>query len=228
VCNAGIQVVKGVQRTRDNFELTFGTNHLGHFLLIQLLLDHLAKPARIVLVSSQVHQGPARSMGFPAPRWEHPLALGDPDRSRLGASSKTGRIRYATSKLASIYTAYELARRLDGRPITVNAFDPGPMPETGPDRDWPQWTRGIYHRVAPVLIRVPRHHGRRQHGAGECAKPRNAEHATDHPQGQFGSESLDELRPLLGEDADDDVVHMALDPVARGADRACAETPCRS
>jgi protochlorophyllide reductase len=154
VCNAGIQVVNGVQRTVDGHELTFGTNHLGHFLLVRLLLDHLTEPARIVIVSSGTHQGPRKSGGFPGPRWEHPRALADPDASRLDDSPKAGRIRYATSKLANIYTTYELARRLPGRDVTVNAFDPGLMPETRLQRDYPPRSQRLYARLAPVLRRV--------------------------------------------------------------------------
>ncbi|NYI04017.1 SDR family NAD(P)-dependent oxidoreductase [Allostreptomyces psammosilenae] len=154
VCNAGIQVVSGVKRTQDGFEMTFGTNHLGHFLLIQLLLEHVAEPGRIILVSSETHQGPRKSMGFPAPVWEDPRALADPSKSRLDGSPKSGRIRYATSKLANLYATYELARRVEGRRITVNAFDPGLMPETGLDRDWPPLMQRMYHGMAPLLTRL--------------------------------------------------------------------------
>lgn len=151
VCNAGIQVVSGIERSPDGYELTFATNHLGHFELINQLLDHIGDHGRIVLVSSQVHQGPRKAMGFPAPRWAHPTTLANPDQSRLGTSAHAGRVRYATSKLANLYTTYELARRVEQRNITVNAFDPGLMPETGLDRDWPQLTQTIYHTMAPAL-----------------------------------------------------------------------------
>lgn len=154
VCNAGVQVVSGITRSLDGYELTFATNHLGHFELIRLLLDHVGDGGRIALVSSQVHQGPRQAMGFPAPHWDHPAKLADPDVSTLDDSAHAGRVRYATSKLANLYTTYELARRLAGRKIAVNAFDPGLMPETGLDRDWPQWTRRIYHAMAPALIKL--------------------------------------------------------------------------
>src|SRR5690349_19035872 len=57
VCNAGLQVSKGLQRSVDGLELTFAVNHLGHFLLTNLLLRRLAAntPARIVIVASGVH-----------------------------------------------------------------------------------------------------------------------------------------------------------------------------
>lgn len=154
VCNAGIQIVNGVQRSADGYELTFATNHLGHFLLIRLLHEHLDTPGRIVLVSSEVHQGPRKSMGFPAPHWEHPRSLADPDASDLDASPHAGRVRYATSKLANIHLTHELSRRLADRRITVNAFDPGLMPETGLDRDWPRPVQRVYHTMAPLLVRA--------------------------------------------------------------------------
>ncbi len=154
VCNAGIQVVDGVQRSADGHELTFATNHLGHFLLIGLLLDRLVEPARIVLVSSGTHYGPPRSLGFPAPIKADARALADPDAALLDASPRSGRVRYATSKLANIHTTYELARRLAGRRITVNAFDPGLMPETGLARDYPPRIRRLYERLTPLLVRA--------------------------------------------------------------------------
>lgn len=55
VNNAGIQVMSGLEYTDEGNKLTFGTNHLGHFLLTNLLLDLFEKPARIVVVSSGTH-----------------------------------------------------------------------------------------------------------------------------------------------------------------------------
>lgn len=154
VCNAGVQITSGVRRSPDGHELTFATNHLGHFLLIRSVLAQLVEPARIVLVSSGTHLGPLRSFGFPAPHWENPRALADPDLSSLGDSAQHGRIRYSTSKLANIYTAYELARRLRDRRITANAFDPGLMPETGLARDYPPAVQRLYARIAPMMVRA--------------------------------------------------------------------------
>lgn len=166
VCNAGIQVVNGVQLSLDGYELTFATNHLGHFLLTQLLVDHIEEPGRIILVSSEVHQGPLKSMGFPAPHWEDPSVMADPDRSELTSSAKSGRIRYSTSKLANLYATYELARRVLPRRITVNAFDPGLMPGTQLDRDWPPRIQRVYRQLTPLLVRtVPGARSVQQSGA---------------------------------------------------------------
>jgi NAD(P)-dependent dehydrogenase (short-subunit alcohol dehydrogenase family) len=64
VCNAGVQVVSGTEWTHDGVEMTFGVNHLGHFALVQGLLDELAHPARIVVVSSGTHD-PTKRNGMP-------------------------------------------------------------------------------------------------------------------------------------------------------------------
>lgn len=151
VCNAGIQVIDGTRRSADNYELTFATNHLGHFLLTTLLLPHLQPPGRIVVVSSGTHYGGVRSFGFPAPAWRDPRVLADAAAAELDLSPRAGRVRYATSKLANLYFAYELARRLDGTGITCNAFDPGLMPETGLSRDYPPRIQRLYTRLTPIL-----------------------------------------------------------------------------
>jgi NAD(P)-dependent dehydrogenase (short-subunit alcohol dehydrogenase family) len=110
VNNAGIAGQRGA--TRDGFELAFGVNHLGHFLLTRLLLDRLraSAPARIVSVASKVHRD-ARSIDWEALRRSTP--------------SLTGMSEYAVSKLANVLFTRELARRLDGSGVTAYALHPG-------------------------------------------------------------------------------------------------------
>ena len=153
VCNAGVQSAARQTFTQDGFESTFGVNHLGHFLLVNLLLPRLAAPARVAVVASGTHD-PAQQTGVPAPAWNDPVALA---KGELGvpaakdAPAKLGQRRYATSKLANVLFSYELARRLpDG--ITVNAFDPGLMPGTGLVREAPAPLRFVWHRVLPRLL----------------------------------------------------------------------------
>src|SRR5277367_1653681 len=55
VCNAATQIVTGRTYTADGFETTFAVNHLGHFLLVNLMLAQMEPPARIVVVGSGVH-----------------------------------------------------------------------------------------------------------------------------------------------------------------------------
>lgn len=158
VCNAGLQVVSGTTFTEDGFETTFGVNHLGHYLLVNLLVGQMTSPARIVFVSSGTHD-PKQRTGMPAPRYPGAKALSwperypDPDAEGEGVGV-VGRRRYTTSKLSNVYATYELARRLKGSGITSNAFDPGLMPGTGLARDWGLAGRFVSDRVLPLLVPV--------------------------------------------------------------------------
>jgi NAD(P)-dependent dehydrogenase (short-subunit alcohol dehydrogenase family) len=98
------------QETADGFEMTFGVNHLAHFLLTELLLDTLkaSAPARIVNVSSHGHYG----------GW---IVFDDLQLTRLYIPM----FAYAQSKLANVMHAYELSHRLEGMGVTANALHPG-------------------------------------------------------------------------------------------------------
>jgi NAD(P)-dependent dehydrogenase (short-subunit alcohol dehydrogenase family) len=108
--NAGVMFTPK-STTKDGFELQFGTNHLGHFALTGLLLDHLlAVPgSRVVTVSSIGHRF-ARGIRFDDPQWD----LG---YSRVGA--------YGQAKLANLMFTYELQRRLTGTHTIAAAAHPG-------------------------------------------------------------------------------------------------------
>ena len=140
VCNAGIQIVSDTLYTEDGFEMTFGVNHLGHFLLVNLMKPHLSDRARIAFVSSDTHN-PDANTGMPHPQYQDAKALafptGDDNDMSIG---NTGRVRYTTSKLCNILCAYELSRRLKKQQsnITVNAFNPGLMLDTQLARDYSQ------------------------------------------------------------------------------------------
>ena len=110
VNNAGLAGTRAL--TRDGFELTFGVNHLGHFLLTRLLEARLREsaPARVVNVASEAHRG-ARGIDFAA--------------LRAPARSRTGIPEYATSKLCNVLFTRELARRWAGSGVTAHALHPG-------------------------------------------------------------------------------------------------------
>jgi len=110
VNNAGVAGVHAV--THDGFELTFGVNHLGHFLLTRLLEPALraGAPARVVNVASQAHQ---RVTGI------------DFGTLRAPARSRTGFPEYAVSKLCNVLFTRELARRWADRGVTAYALHPG-------------------------------------------------------------------------------------------------------
>jgi NAD(P)-dependent dehydrogenase (short-subunit alcohol dehydrogenase family) len=160
VCNAGLQMNSGPKLTPDGFESTFAVNHLGHFLLTHLLLDRLLAnaPARVVIVSSGVHDPAMKTMmPHPAIRDLDTLAeTGGPDRKRFN-----GRVAYVNSKLCNLWFAYELIRRLEAaglgrgeRPLSVNAYEPGLVPGSGLARDYPPALRWIWDNVGPALANV--------------------------------------------------------------------------
>ncbi len=157
VCNAGLQSGATKTFTADGFESTFGVNHLGHFLLVSLLLPRLAVPARVAVVASGTHDS-AQKTGMPAPAWNAPAALAKGELGAVAAhdsAAKSGRRRYTTSKLANVLFSYELARRLP-QGVTVNAFDPGLMPGTGLAREYAAPLRWISDHVLPRFIPVLR------------------------------------------------------------------------
>jgi len=168
VCNAGVQVVSGAQSTRDGYEMTFGVNHLGHFALVRHLLDQLAPPARIVMVSSGTHD-PDRYTGMPAPRYTSAEELSRPDAGV--DSAYDGRRCYTTSKLCNVLFGYELDRRLGhgAQGVTVTAFDPGMMPGSGLARDYPPAQRLAWRFVLPVLRVLPGIRSTRRSGADLAA-----------------------------------------------------------
>ena len=165
VCNAGIQQTTGTTYTEDGFEPTFGVNHLGHFLLVNLLLDRIQSSGRVVFVSSGAHDPTGfwtRTVGMPAPELTDVQALAFPDENPETNPRNLGQERYTTSKLAVLLTAYELDRRLralnTGVPsprITSNAFDPGLMPGTGLARDRGSAVRFLWDHVMPLLQMFP-------------------------------------------------------------------------
>ncbi|KAJ7969919.1 Short-chain dehydrogenase TIC 32 chloroplastic [Quillaja saponaria] len=117
--NAGVMATPFIL-SKDNIELQFATNHLGHFLLTNLLLENIkktaretAKEGRIINVSSEAHRHSYRGgIHF------------DKINDRSGYSSLAA---YGQSKLANVLHANELARRLkaDELDITVNSLHPG-------------------------------------------------------------------------------------------------------
>ncbi|XP_071327474.1 retinol dehydrogenase 14a [Trachinotus anak] len=97
-------------RTEDGFEMQFGVNHLGHFLLTHLLLDLLKQsaPSRVVVVSSKLYKH--GHINFEDLNSEHGY-----DKA----------FAYSRSKLANLLFTCELARRLGDSGVTVNALTPG-------------------------------------------------------------------------------------------------------
>jgi len=110
VNNAGLAGAKGL--TKSGFELAFGVNHMGHFLLTQLLLERIQRSAaaRIVTVASRAHY---RAPGID---WE---------AVRRSTASRSGLPEYSVAKLCNVLFSAELARRLAGSGVTSYSLHPG-------------------------------------------------------------------------------------------------------
>ena len=111
--NAGVMVPSELQKTEDGFEIQMGVNHLGHFLLTNLLIDLLksSQPSRIVVVSSMAHSATtSSSFNFENINSEKYYRKWD---------------AYGQSKLANILFTRELTKRLEGAGVTANSLHPG-------------------------------------------------------------------------------------------------------
>jgi NAD(P)-dependent dehydrogenase (short-subunit alcohol dehydrogenase family) len=129
--------------TEDGLEMQFAVNHLGHFLLTQLLLERLRQsaPARVVVVSSASHNQARRGLDFDDLQWER--------RPYRGMDV------YGATKLMNLYYTFELADRLEASGVTVNALHPGFVAsEFGHGGDTRWLTLGI--RIARPFARSPR------------------------------------------------------------------------
>ncbi|MBN9755356.1 putative oxidoreductase/Short-chain dehydrogenase [Pseudonocardia sp. Ae406_Ps2] len=138
--NAGVMYTPK-QTTADGFELQFGTNHLGHFALTNLLLERLlpVPGSRVVTVSSTGHRIRA-AIHFDDLQWERSY-------SRSAA--------YGQSKLANLMFTYELQRRLAPHGTTLAvAAHPG-VSNTELARNTPAALRVPMGWLAPLLTQTP-------------------------------------------------------------------------
>ena len=139
--NAG--VMAGSRReTGDGFEWTFGVNHLGPFLLTNMLTDLLvaSAPSRIITVSSENHRGAKSGLNF------------DDLQMTNGYSSSKA---YAASKLANILFTVELAGRLDASDVVAKALHPGVVATSfGKGPDSPR-TMGYLMTILKPFLRKP-------------------------------------------------------------------------
>ncbi|MEN0641819.1 SDR family oxidoreductase [Alkalicoccobacillus gibsonii] len=136
VANAGVVSTKR-QETADGYESMLGVNHLGHFLLIQLLLEKIKESSdgRIVIVSSGAH------------KW------GKLDFDNLQLHSGFNVMKgYGQSKLANVLFARKLAKELIGTNVTVNALHPGAVATNlGVNRDT-GFGKAIHRVLKPFFL----------------------------------------------------------------------------
>lgn len=113
--NAGVYVpFKEHALTEDGYEIHFGVNHLGHFLLTNLLLEHLKQnaPSRIIIVTSKLFE--SGIIDFSNLNGEKGLTI----KGRMNPA-------YCNSKLANTYFGTELAKRLENTGVNVYMVCPG-------------------------------------------------------------------------------------------------------
>jgi NAD(P)-dependent dehydrogenase (short-subunit alcohol dehydrogenase family) len=139
LCNAGGRFDGPVTYSPEGYELTFATNCLGHFLLVELLLPQMSANGRVVYTASGTHD-PDTMDGKLVGAAAEPNAVALANVGRDGAKPLSVGKRYSTSKLCTVMYAYELARRLDraGSSIASIAYDPGSVPATGLTRNLPK------------------------------------------------------------------------------------------
>ncbi|XP_076841862.1 retinol dehydrogenase 14a [Brachyhypopomus gauderio] len=138
--NAGIYQCP-YTKTEDNFEMQFAVNHLGHFLLTNLLLDLLKRsaPSRIIVVSSKLYK--CGEINFD-------------DLSSERSYDKA--FAYGRSKLANLLFALELGRRMEGTGVTVNALTPGIVrTELGRHVHLPLLVRPLFSLVSWAFFKTP-------------------------------------------------------------------------
>ena len=135
--NAGVNVSRR-EITEDGYEKNFAINHLGPFLLTNLLLDVLKQsaPSRIITLTSSGQS----SINFDD-------LMGEQKFSWMRA--------YTQSKLANVLFTYELARKLEGTGVTANCVHPGVV-RTNLVRDMSWYFKIIYHSVLKWFFKTPR------------------------------------------------------------------------
>jgi NAD(P)-dependent dehydrogenase (short-subunit alcohol dehydrogenase family) len=136
VNNAGI-IVQERKESEDGYELTFAVNYLSHFLLTRLLLPLLkgSAPARIVNVASA---------------GQSPIDFDDPMLERGYDAMRA----YSTSKLAQIMFTFELAERLSGTGVSVNALHPASLMDTKMVLDTFGYTMSTVEEGTEAVVRL--------------------------------------------------------------------------
>lgn len=141
VCNAGVMALPNLEQV-NGLEKQFVTNHLGHFLLVNRLLDRVqaAPQGRVVVVSSS-----ALKWADPAGiEWDNLSGERDYDPNRA----------YGQSKLANNLFTIELARRFAGTPTTANCMNPGAV-LTELQRHAPGWAVTLGRWIGPAFMKMP-------------------------------------------------------------------------
>jgi NAD(P)-dependent dehydrogenase (short-subunit alcohol dehydrogenase family) len=138
--NAGCYV-SDLQLNADGIEMQFGTNHIGHFLLTNLILDNIkaAEKARIINLSSIAHKS-TRALNLDDINYEN--------------EDYGGWKSYSRSKFCNILFTKELAQRLEKDGITVNAVHPGGVRTEIAEKNANWFTKLGWIVMKPLMITV--------------------------------------------------------------------------
>ena len=130
-------------RTEDGFETQFGVNHLGHFLLTELLLDTLkaSAPSRVVSVASVMHVGTKKQVGEI-----------DFDDLNFDNRPYDPGLAYTQSKLAMVVYARHLAKRLEGTGVSVFSVHPGWIRSNLVKHTMPTWVQNTLMKPFSGLL----------------------------------------------------------------------------
>jgi NAD(P)-dependent dehydrogenase (short-subunit alcohol dehydrogenase family) len=152
VNNAGILQTRPTKNSRG-WDMSYATNHLGPFVLTEVLIPHLQEGANVVFVVSAVEdpeRKPAVSAGFRGARYISAEASARGEW-KPGGSIKPGFDAYATSKQAILAAAFAFAR--ENPQLYINAIEPGFNPSTGLGAsDANGFVRFAQRFVVPLLV----------------------------------------------------------------------------
>ncbi len=139
MCNAGIMALPQLEQV-NGIEKHFAVNHLGHFLLVNLLLGQVqaAPQGRIVALSSSAY------------KWAPPAGIEFDNLA--GTRDYTPNKAYGQSKTANGLFVMQLAKRLAGGTATANAVNPGAV-DTNLPRHYPGWQRAILGVISGFLLK---------------------------------------------------------------------------
>ncbi len=169
VNNAGIHQTQPT-RNAQGWDMTFATDHLGPFVLTELLMPHLPDGANIVFVASGVEdpeRKPAKMAGFRGGRYLSAEASARGEW-KPGGSKAPGADAYATSKQCTLATALEFAREMPR--LRINAVEPGFSPATSLGREANAFVRLLLKRVLPLLVPVMKYWSTPEQAARVIAK----------------------------------------------------------
>jgi WW domain-containing oxidoreductase len=137
ICNAGIMALPKLNQ-KHGYELQFFTNHIGHFILVTSLLDSLSDKGRVVMVSSDAHNGaPSEGIQF---------------NNLSGERGYRPWASYGQSKLANLLFANHLAKRLASTGKTANSLHPGVI-HTNLTRSMNPIAKGAMSIAAPLVLK---------------------------------------------------------------------------